>query len=99
MWVQGRFSSYTPSPRIIMSLFVNSVRIIGNIIIVPLVMAILFLPMLLMAAAIVGILDLLFLDLVWMSWPTFWWIFGTAVVLTLGVLANKSDKIMFGFPW
>jgi hypothetical protein len=78
---------------------VNCLRILSNIIIAPLVMAVLFSPMLLVAAPIVGIFDLLFLDLVWMSWPTFWWILGTAVVLTLVMIVGKSEKIMFGFPW
>ncbi|MGX5914797.1 hypothetical protein ACR0ST_08715 [Aliidiomarina sp. Khilg15.8] len=82
-----------------MPLLLNALRIVGNVIIAILVMSVLFSPMLLVAAPIVGIFDLLFLDLVWMSWPTFWWILGTAVVLTLIMIVGKSDKIMFGFPW
>lgn len=82
-----------------MPLLLNALRIVGNVIIAILVMSVLFSPMLLVAAPIVGLFDLLFLDLVWMSWPTFWWILGTAVVLTLVMIVGKSEKIMFGFPW
>jgi len=81
-----------------MSTFLNWMKTLGFFPFVLCILFIVFLPSILMAAAIVGIFDLLFLELTWMSWPTFWWILGTWAVTMLIALANNADKIMFGTP-
>ncbi|ASG66795.1 hypothetical protein CEW91_11900 [Idiomarina piscisalsi] len=68
---------------------------------IPLALGVIFLvllPSILMSTLIVGLFDLLFLELVWMSWTAFWWVLGTWVVIMLIALANSADKILFGIP-
>lgn len=68
---------------------------------IPLALGVIFLvllPSILLSTLIVGLFDLLFLELVWMSWTAFWWVLGTWVVIMLIALANSADKILFGIP-
>ncbi|MGM0906249.1 MAG: hypothetical protein ACQEVQ_06955 [Pseudomonadota bacterium] len=81
-----------------MSSLLNWMKTLGTIPLVLCVLFVVFLPSILFAAFIVWVFDLLFLDLTWMSWPTFWWILGTWAVTMIIALANNADKIMFGTP-
>lgn len=66
---------------------------------IPLALGVIFLvllPSVLLSMLVVGVFDLLFLELTWMSWKAFWWVLGTWFVLALIMLANSSDKILFG---
>lgn len=81
-----------------MSSLLNWMKTLGTIPLALSVLFVVFLPSILFAAFIVWIFDLLFLDLTWMSWPTFWWILGTWAVTVIIALANNADKIMFGTP-
>ncbi|MFD2631065.1 hypothetical protein [Idiomarina piscisalsi] len=66
---------------------------------IPLALGVIFLvllPSILLSMLVVGVFDLLFLELAWMSWKAFWWVLGTWFVLALIMLANSSDKILFG---
>lgn len=66
---------------------------------IPLALGVIFLvllPSILLSMLVVGVFDLLFLELAWMSWTAFWWVLGTWFVLAFLMVANSSDKILFG---
>lgn len=66
---------------------------------IPLALGVIFLvllPSILLSMLVVGVFDLLFLELAWMSWTAFWWVLGTWIVLAFLMVANSSDKILFG---
>ncbi|MBL4856320.1 MAG: hypothetical protein JKX89_05365 [Idiomarina sp.] len=81
-----------------MSSLLNWMKTLGTIPLALCVLFVVFMPSILFAAFIVWIFDLLFLDLAWMSWPTFWWILGVWVVTMIIALAGQADKILFGTP-
>ncbi|MDV6316431.1 hypothetical protein [Idiomarina sp. HP20-50] len=81
-----------------MSSLLNWMKTLSAIPLALCILFVVFLPSILFAALIVGVFDLLFLDLIWMSWPTFWWILGTWVVTLFIALVSNADKIMFGTP-
>lgn len=81
-----------------MSRLIHWIKTLGVIPLALVVIFMIFLPSILVAAGVVAIIDLLFLDLTWMSWPTFWWIAGVWAGTIIMALAANATEIMFGTP-
>lgn len=79
-----------------MSRVSNWLKTLGTLPLILVAIFVIFLPSLLVAAGIVGVIDWLFLDLIWMSWPTVWWILGVWALSMLVTLAGSAENILFG---
>lgn len=79
-----------------MSHLINWLKTLSTLPLILVAIFVIFLPSLLVVAGIVGVIDWLFLDLVWMSWPTIGWILGVWALSMLVTLASSAENVLFG---